>query len=240
MDLSVTDQMIDLLKTVTNDDDSSSDNSSGSLASADSILKNKMGTYEATFGERKQKTHEVRWIKVDTYQEELQNQLLINNSSADSNNDDNEESKELRPERKDSFIALGMPKMKPPLAHLMMQNRLQGDSELDSHQETFKGSIVSEIKEIDDERSLDDVLQYNKNFTYQALAQMQENMREMTVNDDDIDSPLACGKSYNRVQSFGGALGSHESSHESGLGQTKLVDEKLTVQKSTDLFRRNQ
>ena len=72
-------------------------------------------------------------------------------------------------------------------------NRLQGDSELDSHQETFRGSIISNISESDDEGSLDDV-QNIKNFTYQAIAQMQEKMREVTFDDDDFDSPLACGK----------------------------------------------
>ena len=126
MNLSVTDSMIDQLGTINDEADSSLDNSSDSMDSADSALRNKMGCYEGTFGDIKPEEPGMKWIKVDTFQEEaLEEQLSLNKSSAHSNDvnaSDLEESKELRPIRKNSFIALGTPKMKPPLAHLMMKN----------------------------------------------------------------------------------------------------------------------
>ena len=97
MNLSVTDSMIDQLETINDDGDSSLDNSSYSMDSADSVLQKKMGGYAGTFGQIRPEEPDMKWIKVDSFIEEaLEEQLSINKSSAGSN-DDNEESKELRP-----------------------------------------------------------------------------------------------------------------------------------------------
>jgi len=75
MNLSVTDSMLDQLGTINDEADSSVD-SSDSMESADSALRKKMGCYEGTFGDMKPQEPDMKWIKVDTFQEEaLEEQL---------------------------------------------------------------------------------------------------------------------------------------------------------------------